>query len=411
MIKKSLRVLLSATLVTSPAFAGKAPTVVVSGSTSISVGASNQKITDNGKKNGAASIGIGLSDIYFTATGENDSGLTYKWRSNVSAIAGSIDIDRNYLEFGHDKYGTFQVGAVGGSEDTFVQNAFKLIGGAGGMDGAFGTYYNTSSGIISGAHLVGYTKRANKIVYSTPTVNGLQFGISFTPNTSAAGRGGLNNNKALTDNAIGNDLGMYPDKKNAPYGLNNIALGLGYTNAWDDFSLNADITYVRENSRLNYVANANTPPTPIAINNASSYQIGLILGYKNFRFGGSYTDNGKSRLPKDASQILGNNNTGTMNQGNAGKMWDIGVQYKMDAYQFAVGYFSSNRNFDATGKTQSDTVTLTADYNALPGLKFFAEIDITKSKTCASAQTFFGNSSFINNNSGQVFLLGTRISF
>jgi hypothetical protein len=409
MKNKSLRLLISIGLTSSYALAAKAPTVVVSGSTSISIGASNQKITDGGKKNGSANIGIGLSDIYFTAAGENDSGLTYKWRSNITAIPGIVDIDRNYLEFGHDNYGTFQIGAVSGTEDTFAQNAFKLIGGAAGMDGAFGGFYNTSSGVIGGVHLLGYTKRANKVVYATPTVNGFQFGVAYTPNTSTAGRGGLSTNKPQTA-AVGNDSALYP-KDNAPFGLNNVALGLAYTNAWDDFSVNADITYVRENSRFS----GNT----IALNNASSYQLGVIFGYKNFRFGGSYTDNGKSRLPKAADQEYKINdnkkaNTKNMNLGNAGKMWDLALQYKMDAYQFSVGYFSSKRNFDATGKTQSDTVTLTADYSALPGLKFFAEVDFTKSKTCQAAMAYANSikdGSAVDNNSGQVFLIGTRISF
>ncbi len=271
-----------------------------------------------------------------------------------------------------------------------------------------------SSGVVGGVHLIGYTRRSNKIVVSSPVVNGFQAGISYTPNTSITGRQSLNTNASAK--SIANDSGLYPDKDNSAFGTNNVAVGVSYANAWDDLSINADVTYVRETSKFNTKSGNNASWTVGALNNASSYQLGLILGYKNWRFGGSFVNNGKSRMP-NAPITLTVNSVQTvynLNEGNAGKTWDLGVQYKMDAYQFAVAYFNSKRKFDATGNTSSDAITITADYNVLPGLKFFAEVDFIRSKTCQNAIDFSNaakRNSGIDNNSGQVFIVGTRISF
>ncbi|CAO5678198.1 MAG: hypothetical protein HEEMFOPI_00309 [Holosporales bacterium] len=409
MKRKSIPLFLSLCLTSSFVFAGKAPSVVISAATSIAGAAGKQKIKSGGKKDGAPLISIGQSDLYFTASGESDKGLTYKWRANITAIPGIIDIDRNYIEFGHDAYGTLQVGAVGGTEDTFTQGAFKLIGGAVGLDGTSLSIFNMSSGVINGIHLTGYTRRANKIVVSSPVVSGFQVGFSYTPNTSISGRQSLNNDSMTK--SIGNDSGLYPDKENSVFGTNNIAAGLSYNNAWDDFSVNADVTYVYETSKFSRKSSGSVW-TVGEVNNVSAYQVGVVFGYKNWRFGGSFTNNGKSRLPKSQIQVGGSSYN--LHEGNAGKAFDVGVQYKMDAYQFAVAYFNTKRKFDSTGNTGSDAITFTADYSALPGLKFFAEVDIIRSKTCQNAMNLANaasSNSAIDNNNGEVFVVGTRISF
>jgi hypothetical protein len=411
MIKNKLSILMVGLIGGSNLYAAKAPIAVISGSTVVTAGWVNQKIRTNGKRATVApALGIGLSDVYFTATGETDFGFTYLWRANITAIPGkTFAMDRNYLQFGHNQYGTTQIGSVSGVEDTFVQSALRLIGGAAGIDGGFSGFFNKSTGILDDIHILGYTKRATKLVYSTPVFNGVQFGMAYTPNTSSAGRDGLNLDSA-SNPGIGNDSALYPDKDYAPYGINNVAFAISYVNAWEDYSINLNAVYIREDSKLK-----NEDKSFIDINNVSSYQLGCTFGYKNLRFAGNFIDNGQSRLPKNKNEVITKgSSTDNMHLGNAARMWDIGAQYKWNALQFAVAYFRSDRNFDDVNKVSSDVVTTTVDYNALPGLKFFAEVDFASFNTCKAA-TDFANSvksrSSIDNNTGQVFIVGSKISF
>ncbi|CAO5677907.1 MAG: hypothetical protein NEHIOOID_00158 [Holosporales bacterium] len=384
----------------------KAPELKISGTTAISTGFVNQKDKRGGKGGGPPQIGIGMSDIYFTVTGESSEGLTYKWRSNITAMPGksAIAIDRNFLEFGHKNLGTFQIGAVSGVEDTMAQSATRLIGGAAGIDGAFAGMYNLASGVVLGVHPVAYTKRATKIVYLTPRMEGVQFGIAYTPHTGHSGRQARNLNAAETE-GIGHDGGLY-DKKYAAYGINNLAIGLSYANAWEDFSLAAAVTYLHESSKS---------PINIQTNNASAYQVGMTLGYKDVRFATSYMNNGKSRLPKIANAVFTSEiNSGNMHLGNAGRMFDMGVQYTMNQYKFAVGYFNSIRKFNATEKTKGEIVTITTDYNFLPGLSLFGEIDFARSKSCKSAVDLansFKKDSGVGKNNARAVLVGAKLSF
>ncbi|CAO4840923.1 MAG: hypothetical protein CNLJKLNK_00992 [Holosporales bacterium] len=388
----------------------KAPELKISGTTAISTGFVNQNDKRGGKGGGTPQIGIGVSDIYFTVTGESSEGLTYKWRSNITAMPGksAIAIDRNFLEFGHKNFGTFQIGAVSGVEDTMAQSATRIIGGAAGIDGAFAGMYNLASGVVLGVHPVAYTKRATKIVYLTPRMEGVQFGVAYTPHTGHSGRQARNLNAAETE-GIGHDGGLY-DKKHAAYGINNLAVGLSYANAWEDFSFAAAITYLRESSKSSL---------GFAVNNASAYQVGMTLGYKDVRFATSYMNNGKSRLPTVGGVFTSEDKKTTfdrdnLNLGNSGRMFDVGAQYTMNQYKFAVGYFNSIRKFNATEKTKGEIVTITTDYSFLPGLSLFGEIDFARSKSCKSAVDLANkvkNGSGVSKNSARAVLVGAKLSF
>ena len=414
MIKKTAFLSISmAVISSSKTYAeAKPPSLKISGYTVVTASTIKQKNKTDGKGSGIPAIGIGASDLYFTAQGESESGFTYKYRMNINAVPfANTDtaIDRNFIEFGSDNMGTLQLGAVSGVDDTMTKGGFSLIGGAAGIDGTFGGGYNMSSGVNSGVHIYGYTKRANKISYATPTFSGFQAGVSFTPNTSNAGR--LRNNDSQNINGVGNDSGIYTDKNYSAFGLANTAASLTYSNTWDDWSLQLSAIGITERSRLK------GETQHVKVRNLRTWQLSSTVGYKDFRLATSYFDNGKSRLPYDANQILktaGNLNTSDLNEGNAGKAWDVAGQYTIGAYQFAVGYFESLRKVNSTSKARSQILTLTADFNALPGLKFFAEADFAKSGNTQAAinqanamKTNSGNA----RNSGNAFILGTKVSF
>lgn len=412
MIKKSSLLSLSVAFISaSPSYAEvKPPSLKISGYTVVSASSVSQKNKTSGKGGGIPAIGIGASDLYFTAQGQSEGGFTYKYRMNINAVpfANDTAIDRNFIEFGSDCMGTLQVGGVSGVDDTMTKGGFSLIGGAAGIDGTFGGAYNMSSGVNSGVHLQGYTKRANKISYATPTFSGFQGGISFTPNTSNLGR---KRNYDSPNVVNANDSGIYANKDYAAFGLANTAASLTYSNTWQDWSLQLSAIGITERSRLK------AQKQHVKVRNLKTWQVSSTVGYKDFRVATSYFDNGKSRLPYDANQVLDttkNLTTTDLNEGNAGKAWDVAGQYTMGAYQFAVGYFETLRKINAQSKARSQILTLTADFNALPGLKFFAEADFAKSGNTQAAiaqSNAMKADSGCGRNSGNIFVVGTKVSF
>ena len=72
-----------------------------------------------------------------------------------------------------------------------------------------------------------------------------------------------------------------------------------------------------------------------------------------------------------------------------------------------------------SGRSKSDIVSATIDFNALQGLKFFGEIDVFKMRTNADYAKFIGNTNKYNTksivptpkNSGAAVVVGTKLSF
>jgi predicted porin len=404
MSKKIFYTILSGALLYAPnaTAEGKAPTLKISGATSIDMSVNSQKKKSSDEKAGRSPmVSLGSSDLYFTAEGETDSKLIYKWRMNITTIPHTNPrIDRNYIELACPTKGTFQFGLVGGVEDTMSQTALGLIGGAAGVDGTFGGLYNMSSGVIGNVHPIGYTKRAAKVTYATPRMAGFQLGLAYTPNTSKQGRGEAQ--------GIGHDSALYFKKVDDLFGQNNIAAAISYKNTWDDVSLELALTGLTERSRLK-VKNKR-----VDLHNALAYQVGGTIGYKDYSLTASYMDNRKSRMPKKTGQdIIGNLTSDDLIGGNAGKLWDVGVQYTYESWQFAVAYFNSKRKINVGNNVKSDIVTATIDYKVLPGLKLFAEADFVSSKAPEIVAALANKAKAVGttNNSGKVFLVGARLSF
>lgn len=166
--------------------------------------------------------------------------------------------------------------------------------------------------------------------------------------------------------------------------------------------------------------------TRVPFQNTKAYQLGFVVGYGDFRFGGGYLDNGCSRLPRSASFSYGPTassvNLGSMNNGTAGYAYNVGAGYTWGAYQLAAAYQRTNRNTGDSQKAYSDFYSATVDVTPLQGLKIYTEVDYIRSRTNATAidrETRFianGPSSTktnvgVGNNSGLLGIIGTKISF
>ena len=351
--------------------------------------------------------------------------MEYKYRINFETIPGSSAyVNKNYVEV-NGNFGTLQAGAVTGPDDTMPESGANLIGGANGIDGTMNCMYNYSAGAIKGVNFVGETKKATKAVFYSPEVMGFQLGFAFTPNTSHMGDANRNNAMIGDAPTVGNSSGIYPAYKTlAPYGTRNMTLGLTYKGSVDKWSYAFAVVGVTEKSH--YVDPAQFGQRQITLKNARSYQLSGSIGYDKWKVAAGWIDNGKSRLPKDntLARYTSGSNAGKLllgdaHLGNAGKAWNVGTSYTVGAYQFATAYHRTDRRTDATGNASSDIIATSVDLSALQGLKVFGEVDFIRTKTNANAvavqQQFMaidgkGNQA-ISNNSGAVFVVGTKVSF
>lgn len=396
-----------------------APSLKINGYTNVGVIAGKQNFKGTGKndKGGSpAHIQMNCSELGFVVSGMSSSGVEYKYRVVLDAFPkSSVTVTKNYVEFGGD-FGVIQAGSLKGPEDTMVFNALSLVGGGGGIDGAYPSVYNLSAGVIDGIYQAGYSNKANKIAMYSPIVSGFQLGVAYTPETTTYGGQVDKNSNNYT--SAGGTSAVYPgagDK--APRGRNNVSVGLKYKGDTGAWNYGGAVVYIREKT---YMKRGSTFMN-YNMKSANTYSLSAFFGHDAWKVAGGWFDNGKSRLPRDpnityASKDGGTVNLGNTNQGDAGKAWNVGGQYALGAYEMAVTYFNTCRKTDATQKAKSDVVTLSLDYKALEGLKFFGEVDVIKSKTNAGSvaiaqQALPSNTTAVGNNSGTIMVAGTKLSF
>lgn len=438
MVKKIAIALLLATGGVVVAETAQAPTLQMNGYAAM-VGAGAFQSNNSNGQGGAQHIGISASNIYFTAKGVSASGFQYKWRVAMESYPGgkstsgsAIYFTQNYIEFGLVDLGIFQIGNLTGVEDTMTESGFNLMGGASSIDGTLGNITNTAEGVISGVQMANQTSKSTKIVYYTPSMNGVTFGVAYTPNTTRMGTGGRDNTGGSGDNTYGNEGGIYPNKGVAAYGMHNVAAGVKYVSDFKSWNMALAAIVIAESSKRGqkgYLADDATLEfyKYRGVSHGKSAQFTAAVGIEQWRFATGLILNGRSRLP--------NTKTSGYNAGDAGKAWNLGAQYTVGAYVFALGYFKTMRELpripagqasngvrygSVGGKAESDTVSATVDFNALQGLKFFGEVDFFNSRTSKEYAKFIGQTkkytdkggkTAITDNAGTAVIVGTKLSF
>ena len=393
------------------------PALKIDGFTAINTYVVKQQRRDNGKGGPQPHVAVDVSNLFFTILGRSVNGIEYMYRVTLETIplSGSV-IDQNYIQI-KSYLGTFQVGDVVGPEDAMIWDAGKIIGGTGGFDGAYSNVYNMSAGVMRGNDNVGDTGNATKFVYYSPELMGWQIGVAYTPSTAHRGDGKLDNAKGSAKKFPGN-RGLYDAEGTQPFDLRNVAIGLTYKKEMGKWNITLSGAGITAKSYFFDSAGR----TRFSFQNTKAYQLGFVLGYGDFRFGGGYLDNGKSHLPRLANFVYGARpvNLGSMNNGNAGYAWNVGAGYTMGAYQLGASYQRTNRNTGNFQKAGSEFYSATVDVTPLQGLKIYTEVDYIRSRTNAAAVTrengFLNTSSTntnvaIGNNSGVLGIVGTKISF
>ncbi|MDR1288862.1 MAG: porin [Holosporales bacterium] len=410
----------------------------------------DQKSTaETAKDTSCARMCAGEAEVNFSAKGTLTNGWFYGAFLSLDAMKGDTGIDKAYISFERDNFGTINAGNVRGPESTFMCGGQQLMGGIYGADGAYPFDLEYATGVISPVYLLGFSNKATKMVYYTPTISGFQAGISVTPDTKHIGHAAKDGGTG--DSSLGNDPGLFVkgDKDSErPSGRNGYAIGLKHThdfmNGWSTQFGAAFLTEDSKPTETNcYVGDvvdkkdavgtegeegyepaieASTPvPRRIKLRNAKAFYISGTVAYNNWAFGAGFLHNGKSRLPKD-SEFMSSDNKAVIpggflvaKDGNAGYAWNVGTRYIWKQWTFTGVYNRTHRKVTAGQNASGNIYTLSVEYLVCPGLKFFGELDQISTKSCDYACSVYNlvraKKNAIKKQTATFIAVGAKISF
>ena len=206
---------------------------------------------------------------------------------------------------------------------------------------ADGPQYGDSTFIV-------YDEVAHKINYISPRIQGVQFGIGWTPDPTAS-----------FDNSSGNGIqGRADDQNHGRFQDNNVGVAEDLVTFTANYSREEifDITWGISGAYM--IAGGHSVPntTPTA------YNVGFNIGWKGWEFGGSWQESrdlmvdGASLTTDDPYRVKD-------------RVWAIGFAYGQDQWKVGAAYRTSRRDEDSSraDKTNKE-VEIGATYNLGKGL-------------------------------------------
>ena len=362
-------------LAAAPVVAAEKPTLSFSGFTRVEVSFSDQEL--NAGRERGYHIETDENYLNWTAKGTADNGLTYAatakmefngaGKGKLSGIVSERDrigVDEAYLSFGGD-WGSVVMGDDDGADDIMMVGGYSLLTAGFGYDGGYGSQVNFStsgSGAQAFASLVGDTSDATKVSYFTPRWNGLQLGVSWTPDSGHTFDEGIGNspdNDGSLENAVG--FGINYKQKHGEVGL-KFGATIGSGSYEDNDAVHSGI--------------ASTDPDKPAVKpkaatsggdkeDVTAFSIGGNISYTGVSFGAGYGNNGESGCATTSTLC------------DKGEWWDVSAQYKFGGTTVAGGYLNSTGNPGGdVSDSAIDVWTLGVSHNlaAAPGLRVYGEV-------------------------------------
>lgn len=385
---------------------GVRPAATFSGSNSFNAYSAPQKVR-NSSGNHFGSTGR----FNVNVNGSTANGIGYGYTATFTTDTNATNtVEENYITLTAAQLGTLILGDSDGVEDLMIYDGSEIMGGTGGFNGNWSQVFNISTNALTDDEMVGDTADATKITYMSPVVYGLQLGVSYTPNT-------LQNGFAKVAQLYSNAYTIYSK--------NNIAAALNYNNVFNGFSVTLSGVYMHGKAAITPAAN-NAPGTPLGarqqlllpanagnplistngdkanMKDLSSWMVGGVLGYGGFQLGGGYFDNGKSFVARDAVS------------GKAGNGWNVALGYTYGPASVGVGYFSTSNRSSVDHRSKAKVTSVTGNYNLAQGFDAYVEgnwIETNSSNTSTLQNKGDGSQQIVGKNTGQVYILGTKISF
>ena len=360
-------------LLAGPVDAAK-PKVKVNGAIAFEFGGSSQDLEGFSDAPGDAADGPNRgyafktdSEIHINVSGKTDAGM--KWKAQVQFEADEktgSPIDENWIRFS-GSWGQINLGDDDGAEDLMHFSGEQAVkkAGAGGVDGHWDDFVGWREVNSRFAHeptLTEDSSDATKISYFTPRIGGLQVGVSFTPDTGAAGQ--------ATDTDDGDDF------------ENAWGLGVNYKKNFGGFKVGiAGVAHIGDNEDESK-------------EDLRAWMVGFNLDYGNWKFGAGYQDNGDGG---EAKSTVGDDDM---------RAWDVGLGYATGPVHLGVSYLHTEVDdpggADANDEDEGDTINVGATYMLGGGARVYAEVFWFDTDSGDSHPT---------NNDGFGFILGTGVKF
>lgn len=358
----------AAVLFASAASAAETPKVTVGGFIDFQAGIMSDDLD-------ASQRGYGFrndTEVNISVDGKTDTGLGYgaviDLEADVTADADGqgLNASRTYVYL-DGNWGRFELGSNNTSIEALKVDASNIARGSGGIHGGWwyfanhpGLSYITSAALPQdhGSLLVAggeTTDNTNKITYYSPRFSGFQLGLSYSPD-------GTDRGQTVTRSDVGGFGDIFD-------------IGVNYENQWDEITLAAAITGEFGDSDSS------------AVEDIAAWNIGAALGYMGFQIAGSYGDWSDSMMASSTNADS--------------DYWTLGASYDFGAFGASVTYLDSKVEV-AGGDNDFDNLAIGADYELAPGLTPYVEV---------SFYDFEAPGTGVGDNDGNVFLLGTLLSF
>lgn len=398
----------SALLAMFASFAGtvsaeQVPTLTLSGNSKFQAYAFKNTSNEVLARSARSGSGLGYmftqsGEIAFTVAGVAANGLEYNYVIilNGDANRDANRISENRIEF-KGSWGAVHLGNKVGPLDVLMVDPVNVIGGTGGFDGDWATVFRSTAGVFTGESLLADTGTATRVSYYTPRYAGFILGVGFAPQSNHKGGMAIAD---TTNNGVYINHGVLSAALNYTHDFAN-GVGFGATIGGVSASRTKSGRNDSENNALFKDARR-----------MQGWQAGALLNYKEWQLAAGYLDNLKSGTIKSD---VGH---------DGGSGWSAALGYTFNqGTKVSLGWQGTEKKIGATrGKGKADIVSVTADHTFAPGLAVYGEWDSLNfrvpqaSLTDTTSPTLVQRSAFIGggdrgSNKGNVFILGTKISF
>jgi len=310
--------------------------------------------------------------------------------------AGNKDVKKSFVAVS-SAYGTVEAGEQD-NVGALIHVSSPDVGGIGGQDGNWMNWVIAPSNFAETNQrtYAGDDRSANKIIYVSPTWQGLTAGFSYTPsiNTASTGHTSIvsSNNVVSTGNTNGTGV------LGSNYLLNGdlYVYGVAYANTFGDVSVKAD------------AGSGNA-----AAANLHVYQGGLNVSYKGFTLGGS-------ALKRDADTDISSKTNGIGGLGltgyqvgqaaELGTLYDAGLSYATGPYAVSLTWFhgealnaSVSSSYNEKKYDTDHALTLAGAYDLGPGVKLTESIFTVDYKSADNSQA--------DKNNGWAAITGIGVTF
>jgi len=347
---------------------------------------------------------VSNGELLFTAEKEhsdNKYGAQIKVNANTSpSSSGNKNTATQLFLYMENKDGRVEAGATDGVSEAMAISSSTIAKGTGGIDGDYSnwvayTVVDKDNNLLQDQFLSAPTlpyasqnaKKANKLNYYTPTINGFKAGLGYVRDVTVQGT----TYEALSFKDIGYE--------------NVIELGLSYEHKVNNMSFAVSATGQTGEARDAFNKDAAAKDKQaIPLNRLGAWQVGGKVSYDALTLATSYGDWGKSGTLKTV-------NSSTKKEAN---FWTAGLAYDhQDKGGVSLTYMGSQRvgafsissmNNDAmnAAKNKFNAVSLGAEYKVMPGLMPYAEVTTFNYKSPIAD---------VKTNKGTVVLGGVKLNF